>query len=144
MFKKLIGVVGALGLACAATAVAAAPPASAANLFSAHGTVYCENGGPVTGIWVYVNDGGKNGWASYKRIGKTAATYSYGVGLIPRGYWLAVGCGGTTSHWATTSYEEPTPALSAAFDYSVFCNNKGQHGACYAFSFDAHDEIEAE
>ena len=53
------------------------------NLFYANGTVYCLNGGPVVGIWVYVNDGGTNGWAGYTQIGSNSASYSYGLGSHP-------------------------------------------------------------
>lgn len=141
MIKRFLGIASALGMACALlmTASVAADAASArpdTSLFYARGTVYCTNGGPVTGIWVYVNDGGANGWASFTPIGSEAADYSYGVGLVPRGYWLAVGCGGNSSHWATTSYEEPSFPLSSVIDYDVFCANSGNNGACYAIVLD--------
>ena len=135
MTKRLLSLASAVAMAVMLWTATGAAPAEAANLFYANGTVYCLNGGPVVGIWVYVNDGGTNGWAGYTQIGSNSASYSYGLGLIPRGYWLAVGCGGTPSHWATTSYEEPSSGLTPVIPWDVFCANEGNSGACYALSF---------
>lgn len=135
--RKLLTIASVLLLGVSLFAVTPAAPANAGNLFHAEGTVYCMNGGPVVGVYVYVNDGGANGFADITPDGSISAGFSYGLGLIPRGFWLAVGCGGTPDHWATTSYEEPSSGLPPVFDYDIYCSNQGSNGPCYAFDVEA-------
>jgi hypothetical protein len=132
MFKRIVTIACALGLAGGLMPAASPSPAQALSLFYAHGTVYCGNGAHVTGVWVYSSRGGASGWAHLTPLGTDSAGYDYDLGLVDRGYWLAVGCGGTPQHWATTSYEEPSRALTPFFDYDVWCNANGSNGACYA------------
>jgi hypothetical protein len=82
------------------------------------GSVVCESGRPVVGVWIAASAGQKDsGFAhlgppnpsgiSYP-IGSTG-TYSY---LLPHGgtYAVHVGCGGTAAHWASANY---SPLLSS-------------------------------
>ena len=82
------------------------------------GSIVCESGRPVAGVWIAASAGqSDSGYAhlgtsdssgtSYP-IGSTG-TYSY---LLPHGgtYAVHVGCGGTAAHWASRNY---SPLLSS-------------------------------
>lgn len=82
------------------------------------GSVVCESGRPVVGVWIAASAGQSD--SGYAHVGPSdssgtsypigpAGTYSY---LLPHGgpYAVHVGCGGTAAHWASRSY---SPLLSS-------------------------------
>jgi hypothetical protein len=112
-------------------------PASALSIFTAEGTIYCQMGGPVTGVWV--NAGSASGWANFTRIGNTwDAKYSRGLGLVPHFYDLEIGCGGSGSKWATTNYAGALLGYVANDDYTITCAKA--NGSCFGYSFDGDGE----
>jgi len=80
------------------------------------GSVVCESGRPVAGVWIAASTGQRD--SGFAHLGPLnpgssapagpAATYSY---RLPHGgtYSVHVGCGGTSAHWASSSY---SPSLS--------------------------------
>ena len=125
--RRLAGVTLAVtALICAS--VLGSQPASALNLNTARGTIFCPSRQPVVGVWV--NAGSASGWASYNSGGYIAGYYK-GLGIAHPTYNLTVGCGGTPQHWGSTNYE--TGTLLSGYDFNVICNGRG---ACYAFSVD--------
>lgn len=85
-----------------ATTVATAGTASAATYVA--GSVTCVTGRPVEGVFVHANSGG-GGWGVMNVPGNTSSTVSWHY-TLPNGgsYYLAVGCGGSTSSWASSNY----------------------------------------
>jgi hypothetical protein len=75
----------------------AALPANASTGIS--GSVYCDDGDAVTGVWIQASSGG-SGFASFTH-GVADATFHY---TLPNGgaWTVHVGCGGTTSSWRWT------------------------------------------
>jgi hypothetical protein len=82
------------------------------------GSVVCESGRPVVGVWVAASTGQGN--SGYAHLGPpdasgtsfpigAAGTYSY---RLPHGgsYAVHVGCGGTAQQWASSNY---SPLLSS-------------------------------
>ena len=82
------------------------------------GSVVCESGRPVVGVWIAASTG--QGDSGYAHLGPpdasgvsfpvgAAGTYSY---RLPRGgsYAVHVGCGGTAQQWASSNY---SPLLSS-------------------------------
>lgn len=81
------------------------------------GSVVCQSGRPVVGVWIAASSGqGDSGFAHLGPPGAVgfshpigpAGTYSY---RLPHGgsYAVHVGCGGSASHWASRNY---SPLLS--------------------------------
>ena len=135
MTKRLLSLASAVAMAVMLWTATGAAPAEAANLFYANGTVYCLNGGPVVGIWVYVNDGGTNGWAGYTQIGSNSASYSYELvsSLADIGLLSAAAVPQATGQPPVT--KKPSSGLTPVIPWDVFCANEGNSGACYALSF---------
>jgi len=91
---------------------------AAPGSFIATGSVVCESGRPVVGIWIAASTGqadsgmadmgASNASGSSYRIG-SVATYTY---LLRHGgtYSAHVGCGGAAAHWASESF---SPLLHA-------------------------------
>ncbi len=70
------------------------------------GTVICESGRPVVGVWIAASTGQRDsGWAHLGANYPTGSTvtYSYQLGGTQL-YSVHVGCGGTTSDWASKNY----------------------------------------
>jgi hypothetical protein len=70
------------------------------------GTVICESGRPVVGVWIAASTGQRDsGWAHLGANYPTGSTvtYSYQLGSA-QAYSVHVGCGGTASDWASKNY----------------------------------------
>lgn len=76
----------------------------------AEGTIICPTGQRVDGVWV--DTGSKQGWASWQVIGRpNEASYDYSVGF-ESGYFVHVGCGGTSENWEHSDQSD-NPALQS-------------------------------
>ncbi|GAA1614488.1 CHAP domain-containing protein [Catellatospora bangladeshensis] len=90
-----------LGTVAAAVALVAGPglaqPAHAATV-TVSGTVSCEYGRAVVGVWVQANSGG-SGFASWSAIPGRVNVASYSRAVSSGTVSLHIGCGGTGGSW---------------------------------------------
>jgi hypothetical protein len=105
----------------------ATQPASALNYWTASGTIACQNGSAVEGVWV--SAGTASGWATMTNY-RGVVEYNRGLGLAHPTYQLSVGCGGSPQHWAQTDYDNQY--LVSNESMVVVCGG----GACYGVDFD--------
>lgn len=99
--KRVLGMFAA-ALVLVGVAALPATPAFASTYVS--GSVACVTGNYVEGVFVHANSGG-GGWGIMNVPGNTSNAVSWHYTLPNNGsYYLAVGCGGSTSSWATTNY----------------------------------------
>lgn len=132
---RIVGMSVAL-ISVAAAGVLLAPSASASGTITFRGTVVCNSGRPVVGVWL-ASSGGGSGWASWssmpgranvawytKTISFTTATTS----VEPR-----VGCGNSPASWASTNIP-PAKTVSTSYIYNVWCNDptSGTGRNCYS------------
>jgi hypothetical protein len=103
---------------------------------SVTGTVICESGRPVVGVWIAASSGQRDsGWAHLGAgyPGHSTVTYSYQLGN-DGSYSVHVGCGGTTSDWASSNYSPTLHARSVILhcDDHVAVNGQGAapDGSC--------------
>jgi hypothetical protein len=92
------------------------------------GTVKCQSGLPVVGIWLEAQRGGST-WVGFDPLGAELSTVRYEYQLPNGGpYELRVGCGGTIARWASTSYTGFVHGSGFAF----ICADdpKGSNGRC--------------
>lgn len=86
------------------TLVPAVPAAAVTATVS--GTVFCNSGRSVTGVWIHSSAGGA-GWASFTRLPKwsSIAYYSRSVTFPTTSSTvsLTVGCGGSPASWASSN-----------------------------------------
>jgi hypothetical protein len=105
---------------------------------SVTGTVVCESGRPVVGVWIAASTGQRD--SGYAHLGTgypTASTVTYSYHLGTGGsYSVHVGCGGTTSDWASSNYSPTLQARSVTLhcDDPVAASGQGtsQTGTCTA------------
>lgn len=98
------------------------PAAAAASSITVQGTVRCQNGKAVTGVWVESSTGGSR-WATWKAMGSAAnATYKATVSVTstPTTIRLHVGCGGTAQSWWSTNLT-PTIKITRSVVLNTFC-----------------------
>ena len=92
---------------------------------SVSGTVACQNGGTVNGIWVQSSAGGSR-WASFTRRSSAAwlADYSASVttAASSTNVELQVGCGGTTSSWGSNN-KTTALTVTGSRGISARCND---------------------
>jgi TIR domain len=80
--------------------------------FTATGSVSCESGRPVVGVWIAASGGQRD--SGFAHLGppnpvgpsypiKATGTYSYQL-LHGGSYAVHVGCGGSAGHWASKNY----------------------------------------
>ena len=110
------------------------------------GAVHCH-GGAVEGIWVSDSAGG-SGWATrYAYSTSDTSDNRYGK-TVPEGLIsFSVGCGGSTSSWATTNNSPPVnlaslkiptlaqhmvpPDFSPAYTVNMFCGSASNDKECH-------------
>jgi hypothetical protein len=99
--------------------------ASATTTISLSGTVACENGGKVNGVWVQSSAGGSN-WATYTR--RTDASwiadykFSWSISATASTVELHVGCGGSTATWGSSN-KYKLGSISGTKKASFRCND---------------------
>lgn len=95
---------------------ATAPPATASGPTEITGQVSCDSGAPVEGVWVQGPT--VSGWASWDQVGDGNADWWYSFPANEKiDYDLAVGCGGSPSHWAVSAHADGiTRAQHASFN----------------------------
>jgi hypothetical protein len=102
-----------------------ASPASAATTYTVSGSVACENGGTVNGIWVQSSAGGSN-WATYtRRAGASWIAdykYSWSASASASSVELHVGCGGSLASWGSSN-KYKLGSFSGAKKASFRCND---------------------
>jgi surface antigen len=114
----------AFGAVAGSTAVQAATP------ITLGGAIHCH-GGAVEGIWV-ASTGPGSGWASrwnYAPSDTSDNTYHM---VLPSGtvqVSFHVGCGGSTSSWATVNTSQER-TVSASRTINLFCGNGAKNGPC--------------
>ena len=121
--ERVLAITATLATTAGLTAavVAAAPPAFASKLVS--GSALCVDGRNVEGVFVHANSGG-GGWGIMNVPGNTSSLVNWHYTIPNSGsYYLDVGCGGSTSNWATDNYS---------------ANYSGNTGAlwCYDFTYE--------
>src|SRR5581483_11955730 len=99
-------------------------PATAVNL---RGTVVCNSGRPVTGVWVAGTSG--SGFARWSpEANANVAQYSFSLPR-PQTMSLHIGCGGSNGGWAS---DNPTPSMNVtgSRDVNALCaDNASAHSA---------------
>ncbi len=89
------------------------------------GTVACQSGAAVTGIWIQSSNGG-SGWA--KRTARSGASwisdYTFAIksGKASTSVELAVGCGGTPTTWASSN-KVKLGTLAGSKSFSATCKD---------------------
>jgi hypothetical protein len=86
--------------------------------YTADGTVYCNSGAPVEGVWV--NDGSASGWASWSSWTTGEASFGKYVGWHPY-FSITVGCGGSPQRWATSNTSGSM--LAGLADWYFYCGD---------------------
>jgi hypothetical protein len=113
-----------------AALVMTAASASAAT-HSISGSVACENGGTVTGVWVQSSAGGSR-WADYSRRSGAPWIANYSTSITvsasATNVELHIGCGGSTTTWGSSNKTSAT-SVSGSRVFSARCNDvKGTNG----------------
>lgn len=103
------------------------------------GSVWCESGRPVVGVWIAASSGQSD--SGHAHLGSATNsglnTYTY---LLPHGgtYSVHVGCGGTASRWASRNFSPvlsgPTAHLECDDPAGPPVNGVGPEGKCAAAS----------
>lgn len=99
-----------------------APSANAA--VTIRGQITCAAYSPM-GAWQTVNNGG-SGWVGWNRI--TSNTMNYSRTFSGGSWYLAVGCGGSTSSWKVTTY---TNTYSGGGNFNFTCYDIRNAGYAY-------------
>lgn len=125
--RSLGALAAAVGLALGSGVAMQVVGVSAAGA-STHisGSVTCDNGWTVEGIWIAAQKGG-SGWAAWTSYGPSA---SFSFSLPYGGAWTVhVGCGGRPSTWRS----KPDGISSTTSTYMDWqCDNPYRYyGACY-------------
>jgi hypothetical protein len=106
-----------------------APDAS--NFTAVAGTVTCENGKPVTGVWVEPARGEGRGWAEWQRGQQpNVATFSKAIGETVAAYSVNVGCGGTPKEWEHNDSTAPIPVTQQLVALTCSDQPGDKFGAC--------------
>jgi len=112
-----------VGTAAATIAVGFwAAPASAATI-SVSGTVSCDGGNAVVGVWIQ-SSGGGSGFAAWTRLPNRVNVASYSKTLstaLPTNISLHVGCGGTSSSWWGDNWT-PNKAIGGSATLNARCS----------------------
>ncbi len=129
--KLARSILSLLVLVAGVTAIAL--PSSAATSRTVSGTVACQVGHHVTGVWVQSSNGG-SGWASWTPRSGAAwlADYSYRIttNSSSTSVRLDVGCGGTRQNWWSTNLTAST-TVSGNKHLSALCKEaKGRAKRC--------------
>ena len=117
----------AAGFTAAACLITAAPlpVAHAATSVSFRGTVECQNGNSVVGIWVESSGGGSRFTDTLTRYPGNGSVAYYTVKLSSSATTpkisLHVGCGGTAGKWGSDNW---TPAQPVAATMNARCTEK--------------------
>lgn len=100
--KRTLVLSGAALLATAGIAAIEAPAAYASTAIA--GSVACVSGNDVEGVWIDA-DSGTDDWARMNVPGGTSSAVSWTYTLTSgTGYHFHVGCGGSPSNWAVSTY----------------------------------------
>jgi hypothetical protein len=105
------------------------------------GSVVCESGRPVVGVWIAASTGqSDSGFAHLGPPGSSGVSYpigsagTYSFRLAHGGsYAVHVGCGGTAHHWASSNYSPllSNPAVQLRCDDPIASARKpGRRGKC--------------
>lgn len=89
-----MSVIAALGIAAGGALAVQSPAAAAVN-----GTVWCDNGSAVQGVYIDSSAAGRDGWAAWNRFSGDASRATYSRSEVTTSYRVNVGCGGSPSSW---------------------------------------------
>jgi hypothetical protein len=110
-----------------ATATANSTAAPTTTSFKVTGQVSCESGKSVEGVWVQASDG--HGYASWKGLGNGSTSDWWFTLPKDESYSLHVGCGGSTSSWAVSTYSPTVTGAQNSFNcYDVA--GEANYGTC--------------
>jgi len=109
----------------AASVIGVASPAHASTTLTVSGAAVCNSGRAVEGVWV-TSTGGGAGWAGWTPMpGRpNVAWYSrtLTISTSSTAVSLHIGCGGSTSQWASSSYT-PSYTRSSSLVLNMWCND---------------------
>lgn len=116
--RRGLGVALAVLLGLAGSGIVALPASAATTV---QGKVVCVSQRSVVGVWIQAESGG-SGWASWSATSGAAYEARYSRSLPSGGrYQVHVGCGGTSSNWASnnkSSYVGGTTNYFTCYDVS--------------------------
>ena len=111
-------------------------PASAAGTVTVRGTVVCNSGRPVVGVWVN-SSGGGSGLSKFTPMpGKSNVawyTRTLSFSTAATALELRVGCGGSASSWTSKSIAA-SRTVATNFIHNTWCNDPTSgtaYGNCY-------------
>jgi hypothetical protein len=105
-----------------------APPQ--ATTITARGSITCQSGRAVTGVWLVGLNGG-SGWATWTARA-TSPQFAAFSRSIPAGGWsVHVGCGGSPASWEEAIYSGWVSGTSHDFTCADI-PGRGQYGRCSA------------